>query len=181
MPLEDMGMGDARTLRAAAAATEAEGRFGYGAHVGTEALNQGAVEFVDVRKYATGSDGHANDEDVTGADKSDDHNDWDLSFLDTASPDNIARHPEVDVWRDIAAAYASGYGAKILVHSDLDPGADGGVHTYVVSTRDALNVHLCGGSLATDADEDLSTVEVRGLVVLPNDDGASPDLRALCD
>ena len=63
----------------------------------------------------------------------------------------------------------------------MDPGADGGVHTYVVSTRDALNVHLCGGSLATDADEDLSTVEVRGLVVLPNDDGASPDLRALCD
>ena len=96
-------MGDARTLRAAAAATEAEGRFGYGAHVGTEALNQGAPEFVDVRKYAAWSDGHANDDDAAGADKSDEHDDWDLSFLDTTSPDNIARHLEMEVWGDIAA------------------------------------------------------------------------------
>ena len=136
---------------------------------------------MDVRKYAAGSDGHAKDEDAAGPNKSNDHDNWDLSFLDTTFADNIARHLEVEVWGDIAAAYVSGYAAEILVHSDLDPGADSGVHTYVVSTRDALGVHLCGGSLATDADDDLSVVEVRSLMVLPNDDGASQDLHALCD
>ena len=105
VPLEDIGVGDARTLRAEAAAAEAEGRFGYGADVGTGAPRKGALEFVDVRKYAAGSDGDGDGEDgdAAGADRSDDHNDWDLSSLGTTSPDNTARDPEAEVWGDIAA------------------------------------------------------------------------------
>ena len=88
VPLEDIGVGDARTLRAEAAAAEAEGRFGYGADVGTGAPRKGAPEFVDVRKYAAGSDGDGDGEDgdAAGAYRSDDHDDWDLSSLGTTSP-----------------------------------------------------------------------------------------------
>ena len=63
VPLEDIGVGDARTLRGEAAAAEAEGRFGYGADVGTGAPRKGALEFVDVRKYAAGFDGDGDGED----------------------------------------------------------------------------------------------------------------------
>jgi len=118
MPLEDIGVGDARTLQAEAAVAEAEGRFGYGADVGTGIPRKGAPEFVDVRKYAAGSDGDGNGEDgdATEACRSDEHDDWDLSDLRTTSP---------GLWRvtletaDEALA-APRPNARLLRHADAD-------------------------------------------------------------